>query len=80
MMFLSYKAIDRNPGRNIGENLTSGGSSPSREVQEIMSLQDYDKSSFSGDELLEGNNENDNANETDVAEVEENNVEEISGN
>lgn len=66
-------AIDRNPGRSIGENLTSGGSSPSREVQEIMSLQDYDKSSFSGDELLEGNN--DNANETDAAETEENNVE-----
>ncbi|XP_073824958.1 enhancer of mRNA-decapping protein 4 homolog Ge-1 [Musca autumnalis] len=73
-----FRAIDRNPGRSIGENLTSGGSSPSREVQEIMSLQDYDKSSFSGDELLEGNNDNDNANETDVAETEENNVGEIT--
>uniref|UniRef100_A0A1A9WBH7 Ge1_WD40 domain-containing protein n=1 Tax=Glossina brevipalpis TaxID=37001 RepID=A0A1A9WBH7_9MUSC len=49
----NFIAIDRNPGRTIGDNLTSGGSSPSREVQEIMSLQDYDKISFSGDELLE---------------------------
>ncbi|XP_065357524.1 enhancer of mRNA-decapping protein 4 homolog [Calliphora vicina] len=53
----NFMAIDRNPGRNIGENLASGGSSPSREVQEIMSLQEYDKSSYSGDELLEDNNE-----------------------
>ncbi|KAM7354487.1 enhancer of mRNA-decapping protein 4 homolog Ge-1 isoform 1-T2 [Cochliomyia hominivorax] len=51
----NFMAIDRNPGRNIGENLASGGSSPSREVQEIMSLQDYDKSSYSGDDLLEDN-------------------------
>ncbi|KAL9922946.1 enhancer of mRNA-decapping protein 4 homolog isoform X1 [Glossina fuscipes] len=49
----NFIAIDRNPGRTIGDNLTSGGSSPSREVQEIMSLQDFDKISFSGDELLE---------------------------
>ncbi|XP_067625151.1 enhancer of mRNA-decapping protein 4 homolog isoform X2 [Eurosta solidaginis] len=41
------KFIDNNPGRNI-VNLTSGGSSPSREVQEIMSLQEND----SGDEDL----------------------------
>uniref|UniRef100_A0A1I8PAA0 Uncharacterized protein n=1 Tax=Stomoxys calcitrans TaxID=35570 RepID=A0A1I8PAA0_STOCA len=67
-----FRAIDRNPGRSIGENLTSGGSSPSREVQEIMSLQDYDKSSFSGDELLEGNN--DNVNEIAAVETEKNNV------
>lgn len=53
-----FSAIDRNPGRNIVENLASGGSSPSREVQEIMSFQDYDKSSFSGDELLDEINEN----------------------
>ena len=35
----------------MGDNLASGGSSPSREVQEI--LQDYDKDSYSGDDLLE---------------------------
>lgn len=34
-----------------------------------MSLQEFDKSSFSGDELLEGNN--DNANETDTGDSEE---------
>lgn len=33
--------------------MASGGSSPSREVQEIMSLQDYEKASYSCDELLE---------------------------
>ncbi|XP_022214740.2 enhancer of mRNA-decapping protein 4 homolog [Drosophila obscura] len=35
-----FIAIDRNPERNLAENLASGGSSPSREVQEIMSTQD----------------------------------------
>lgn len=37
-----------------------------------MSLQDYDKSSYSGDELLEDNNEN--ATETDTVETAEINV------
>ncbi|XP_037810826.1 enhancer of mRNA-decapping protein 4 homolog [Lucilia sericata] len=68
----NFMAIDRNPGRNIGENLASGGSSPSREVQEIMSLQEYDKSSYSGDELLEENNEN--ATETDATGTDDINV------
>lgn len=53
----NYEAIDRNPGRNIAENLASGGSSPSREVQEIMSLQEYDKCSYNGDEMLEKSNQ-----------------------
>ncbi|XP_034471576.1 enhancer of mRNA-decapping protein 4 homolog isoform X2 [Drosophila innubila] len=35
-----FIAIDRNPERNAAENLASGGSSPSREVQEIMATQD----------------------------------------
>ncbi|EDW63920.2 uncharacterized protein Dvir_GJ17172 [Drosophila virilis] len=35
-----FIAIDRNPERNAGENLASGGSSPSREVQEIMATQE----------------------------------------
>ena len=63
------KAIDRNPGRSIGDNLASGGSSPSREVQEIMSLQDYDKNTYSADELLEEHNEN--TTKADASESEE---------
>lgn len=35
-----FIAIDRNPERNTAENLASGGSSPSREVQEIMATQE----------------------------------------
>ncbi|XP_033172686.1 enhancer of mRNA-decapping protein 4 homolog [Drosophila mauritiana] len=35
-----FIAIDRNPERNVAENLASGSSSPSREVQEIMATQD----------------------------------------
>ncbi|KAH8279887.1 hypothetical protein KR054_009471 [Drosophila jambulina] len=35
-----FVAIDRNPERNLAENLASGGSSPSREVQEIMATQE----------------------------------------
>lgn len=35
-----FIAIDRNPERNVAENLASGGSSPSREVQEIMATQE----------------------------------------
>ncbi|XP_017077359.2 enhancer of mRNA-decapping protein 4 homolog [Drosophila eugracilis] len=35
-----FVAIDRNPERNVAENLASGGSSPSREVQEIMATQE----------------------------------------
>ncbi|XP_064548602.1 enhancer of mRNA-decapping protein 4 homolog isoform X1 [Drosophila montana] len=35
-----FISIDRNPERNAGENLASGGSSPSREVQEIMATQE----------------------------------------
>lgn len=35
-----FIAIDRNPERNAAENLASGGSSPSREVQEIMATQE----------------------------------------
>lgn len=35
-----FIAIDRNPERKTAENLASGGSSPSREVQEIMATQD----------------------------------------
>ncbi|XP_017153982.1 enhancer of mRNA-decapping protein 4 homolog [Drosophila miranda] len=35
-----FIAIDRNPERNLAENLASGGSSPSREVQEIMATQE----------------------------------------
>lgn len=52
--------------------MASGGSSPSREVQEIMSLQEYDKSSYSGDELLEDNNEH--VTETDAPGPEDINV------
>ncbi|XP_017059250.2 enhancer of mRNA-decapping protein 4 homolog [Drosophila ficusphila] len=37
-----FVAIDRNPERNVAENLASGGSSPSREVQEIMATQEDD--------------------------------------
>ncbi|KAH8334125.1 hypothetical protein KR059_006900 [Drosophila kikkawai] len=36
----NFVAIDRNPERNVAENLASGGSSPSREVQEIMATQE----------------------------------------
>ncbi|KAH8335925.1 hypothetical protein KR074_007164 [Drosophila pseudoananassae] len=36
----NFIAIDRNPERNLAENLASGGSSPSREVQEIMATQE----------------------------------------
>lgn len=55
-----FMAIENNSNRNNIDNLTSGNSSPSREVQEIMSLQDYDcrKSSFSGDETDQGKPEN----------------------
>ncbi|KAH8259108.1 hypothetical protein KR038_003034 [Drosophila bunnanda] len=35
-----FVAIDRNPERNLADNLASGGSSPSREVQEIMATQE----------------------------------------
>ncbi|XP_017110298.1 enhancer of mRNA-decapping protein 4 homolog [Drosophila elegans] len=35
-----FVSIDRNPERNVAENLASGGSSPSREVQEIMATQE----------------------------------------
>uniref|UniRef100_A0A6P4EU10 Enhancer of mRNA-decapping protein 4 homolog n=1 Tax=Drosophila rhopaloa TaxID=1041015 RepID=A0A6P4EU10_DRORH len=35
-----FISIDRNPERNVAENLASGGSSPSREVQEIMATQE----------------------------------------
>ncbi|XP_017854699.1 enhancer of mRNA-decapping protein 4 homolog isoform X2 [Drosophila busckii] len=35
-----FVAIDSNPERNVAENLASGGSSPSREVQEIMATQE----------------------------------------
>ncbi|KAH8249504.1 hypothetical protein KR032_010090 [Drosophila birchii] len=35
-----FVAIDRNPERNVADNLASGGSSPSREVQEIMATQE----------------------------------------
>ncbi|XP_030384242.1 enhancer of mRNA-decapping protein 4 homolog isoform X2 [Scaptodrosophila lebanonensis] len=37
-----FIAIDRNPERNAAENIASGGSSPSREVQEIMATQEDD--------------------------------------
>ncbi|KAH8412358.1 hypothetical protein KR009_001463 [Drosophila setifemur] len=37
-----FISIDRNPERNVVENLASGGSSPSREVQEIMATQEDD--------------------------------------
>ncbi|XP_054741449.1 enhancer of mRNA-decapping protein 4 homolog isoform X1 [Anastrepha obliqua] len=44
-----FIAIENNIGRNL-DNLASGGSSPSREVQEIMSLQEHDSGD---DELLD---------------------------
>ncbi|XP_055837363.1 enhancer of mRNA-decapping protein 4 homolog isoform X5 [Episyrphus balteatus] len=53
-------AIENSSNRNNIDNLTSGNSSPSREVQEIMSLQDYDcrKNSYSGDETDQGKPKN----------------------
>ncbi|XP_055918837.1 enhancer of mRNA-decapping protein 4 homolog isoform X4 [Eupeodes corollae] len=55
-----FMAIENSSNRNNIDNLTSGNSSPSREVQEIMSLQDYDcrKSSYSGDETDQGKPKN----------------------
>ncbi|XP_055837361.1 enhancer of mRNA-decapping protein 4 homolog isoform X3 [Episyrphus balteatus] len=55
-----FMAIENSSNRNNIDNLTSGNSSPSREVQEIMSLQDYDcrKNSYSGDETDQGKPKN----------------------
>lgn len=37
----------------VVENMVSGGSSPSREVQEIMALTNFDKNSQIGDDLMD---------------------------
>ncbi|KAH8263089.1 hypothetical protein KR044_004321 [Drosophila immigrans] len=55
-----FVAIDRNPERNVADNLASGGSSPSREVQEIMATQeDADADDYEPElENLESDEEN----------------------
>ncbi|XP_037957613.1 enhancer of mRNA-decapping protein 4 homolog isoform X2 [Teleopsis dalmanni] len=45
-------AIDGNMNRNIIDTFASGGSSPSREVQEILSFRDYKTNAYSTDEML----------------------------
>lgn len=63
-----FVAIDRNPERNVAENLASGGSSPSREVQEIMATQeDADAYEAELENLVDDDDDDDDEEEEELA-------------
>ncbi|XP_034666719.1 enhancer of mRNA-decapping protein 4 homolog [Drosophila subobscura] len=63
-----FIAIDRNPERNLAENLASGGSSPSREVQEIMATRDDGDDAYEPElENLDDDDDDDDDEEEELA-------------